>query len=47
MRINLVGIADRRWAADMDARTAELQQRLHERRGVLLRQVEERLAFTA
>ncbi len=47
VRINLVGIADRRWAADMDARTAELQQRLHERRGVLLRQVEERLAFTA
>jgi len=45
VRINLQGIEDREWAADLDRRTAELQQRLHERRSEILEEVEGRLAF--
>jgi len=45
VRINLGGITDRAWAEEMNSRTAELQQRLHAERAVLLAQVEERLAF--
>jgi glutamate formiminotransferase/formiminotetrahydrofolate cyclodeaminase len=47
VRINLSGIADRDWAAEMDARTGELQKQFHGRRSLLLRQVEDRLAFKA
>lgn len=45
VRINLAGIADKAWAAEMDVRTAALQQAFHAQRSALLAGVEERLAF--
>lgn len=45
VRINLGGIADRDWAAQMDSRTADLQRTLHSARQQLLDQVSQRLAF--
>ncbi len=45
VRINLAGITDKAWAAEMDARTTALQQAFHAQRSALLAVVEERLAF--
>ena len=45
VRINLAGIADQAWAAEMDARTAGLQLAFHERRDALLAEIGGRLAF--
>ena len=45
VRINLADITDKAWAADINSRTAEIQQKLHERRSALLKAVEEKLAY--
>lgn len=45
VRINLAGIADKAWAADLDRRTAAALAALHARRDALLASVTERLAF--
>lgn len=45
VRINLAGIADKAWAADLDRRTEAARRALHARRSALLASIEERLAF--
>lgn len=47
VRINLAGIADQAWAAEMDAKTTELQRAFRERRDALLEEIGGRLAFKA
>jgi glutamate formiminotransferase / formiminotetrahydrofolate cyclodeaminase len=43
VRINLQGIEDRKWALDLDAKTKELQDKLHSARAKVLKFVETKL----